>query len=127
MVDVTLQYNPETGRQRIVLENGEPVPDEQHGHELLSMFYEDPGWPMEETPRQGNIGRQFQEHTSGTRSRFKSEAERRAQPLISDGLLTDAECDSVDIDTRQGILTFDMLVQRTGREPESVVVELAKP
>lgn len=125
MADVTVQYNPKTGRQRVQLQNGEPIPDETRTHEIISLLCEDPGWPMEETPRAGNIGRVYQEATSGTPSRFKADVEERMQPLVAEGALTSAECETPTFE--DGALSFTLRTERPGADPEPLNLEIGLP
>lgn len=122
--DVTIKYQPSSGRQRVVLKDGEPVPDDSLAHEMVSLLCESPGWAMEETPRKGNLARAFQEYTSGTPSRFKAAVEDRLQPLIDEQLLEDVECDSVDLETEDGSLAFTVLPTRRGQPTDVEPVEL---
>lgn len=127
--DVQIGYQPSTGRQRIVLRDGEPVPDTSLAHEMVSLLCESPGWPMEETPRRGNLARVFQEFTRGTPSRFKAQAEERLQPLVLEELLSDVECDSVVLDEERGALSFSILPTRPGEpaDSEPVGLEIGQP
>ena len=94
MADPQIDFNATTGRHSIRLVNGDPVMDDSPAYEILTMLTEDPGWLMEETPRRGNLLREFETTTRSTPSIMKASLEDRCEPLKPD-VLTDAECTSV--------------------------------
>ena len=116
-----MELNIATGHHRIVLVNGNPVEDAGPVYPLLSMLYEGPGWPMEETPRQGSLEDEFKETGQDTPTQFKAAVERRCQPLIDDKRLVSAECTSVEqvVDRAGSSIQFNLRYQQPG-EPVQV-------
>lgn len=92
------ELNPLTARHRIVLVNGNPVEDTSPAYQILSMLSEDPGWVMEETPREGSLLAEFAETSPSpatTTTQFVAAVERRCEPLINERVVTSATCTSV--------------------------------
>lgn len=125
--DPLLEQNPKTGQHRIVLVNGDPVETDDCLYASLSMLCEDPGWMMEETPREGNLVQALAETTLRTRSDTKGAVEQRLRHLIDDGVLVDARCTDIDvedIETGGRSIDFVALIQKPGESPKSVQSQL---
>jgi len=126
MGDPVTKLNLMSGRHRIELRNGDPVLDESPAYEILSMLYEDPGWPMEETPREGNLKREFEETGQDTASQFKAAVERRCEPIINDRKITSAECTAVQqvIRTDGSAIFFNLLYESPGEPAREAPIEI---
>ena len=126
MADPLTELNLQSGRHRIVLRDGDPVPDDSPSYEILSMLYEDPGWPMEETPRQGNLKSEFDETGQDTATQFKAAVERRCEPIIDDRIIVSAECTSVRqvVDTQGSKIFFNLLYKTPGEPTREAPIEI---
>jgi hypothetical protein len=126
--DPALTYNERTGAYRILLVNGDPVESDDLAYACLSMLCEDPGWFMEETPREGNLVEALSLTTArGTRSETKAAMEQRLRHLVDEGVLVDAYCDSVqtvDLESGGRGIVFSAKVQRPGQSPQAIQVQL---
>lgn len=125
--DPLLEYNPKTGNHRLVLVNGDPVESDDCGYACLSMLCEDPGWLMEETPREGNLVQALAETNRRTRSETKAGVEQRLRHLVDERVLIDATCDSVDVvdlETGGRGVRFSALIQKPGQSPQPLQVQL---
>lgn len=119
MNDPQMEFNPATGKHRMVLVNGDLVPTDAPDYEILTMLTEDPGWFMEETPRRGSLVREFEITTRLTPSQMKASLEDRCDPLKPD-VLTDAECVSVT-QPADGQLAFQLRYTQPGKPPAEPV------
>lgn len=124
--DPQMTLNPITGHYRIVLENGDPVFTDRPDYPILSMLFEAPGWPMEQTPREGSLLSEFPETGINTPTQFKAAVERRCQPLIESGDLVADECTDVRILERRAgtAITCNILYQQPGRPVQTVAAEV---
>lgn len=115
--DPTMSLNTRTGRYRIVLENGEPIFSDRPDYPALSMLFEDPGWPMEQTQRRGSILKEFPESTSNTPTLFKSAVESRLDPLVQSQDIVFARCTDIKLLRRPDgtAITGNIEYQQPGR------------
>lgn len=121
--DPLLSYNEATGCHRIVLVNGDPVEADDCGYACLSMLCEDPGWVMEEVPREGNLVEALSETTRRTRGDCKAAVEQRLRHLIDEQVLIDARCTDIDVyDVESGGrgIAFGATIQKPGQSPRSI-------
>lgn len=121
--DPLMEPNPKTGCHRIVLVNGDPVEADDCAYACLSMLHEDPGWVMEEVPREGNLVEALSETTTRTRGDCKAAVEQRLRHLIDEQVLIDARCTDVDVfDVESGGrgVDFAATIQQPGKSPRSI-------
>jgi len=118
-----MELNTLTARQRIVLVNGNPVEDTSPAYQILSMLSEDPGWSMEETPREGSLLAEFAETGQNTATQFVAAVERRCDPLLNEQVLTSATCTSVRQElTRDGSkISFALQYKTPGDSAEQAL------
>lgn len=109
-----------TARHRIRLVNGNPVEDSSPAYQILSMLSEDPGWAMEETPREGSLLSEFEETGQNTVTQFVAAVERRCEPLIAEQVIVSATCSNVrQVLTRDGsAFYFDLTYKTPGSTDE---------
>jgi hypothetical protein len=122
-----MDYNERTGAYRIRLVNGDPVETDDCTYAVLSMLCEDPGWLMEETPREGNLVQALAETTVRTRGDTKAAVEQRLRHLIDDGVLVDARCTDVstyDMESGGREIDFAATIQKPGQSPRAVQAQL---
>ncbi len=123
MADPVMDFNERTGKHRIRLVDGDPVPSDGPEYEILTMWTESAGWPMEESPRRGPLNEEFPESTSGTPSALKTSLEERCEPLRIDRVLDEIICEAV-VTPRPGVIVFSARYRRPGRPAERKKLEM---
>jgi hypothetical protein len=124
--DPEMALNTVTGRYRIVLRDGEPSMSDRPDYPILSMLFEDAGWPMEETPREGSLRKEFPESGINTPTLFKAAVERRLLPILDSGDIVAGECTDVRVLRRQDgtAIASNIQYQQPGRPEESPRIEV---
>lgn len=123
MADPELDYNPQNGKCRVRLVNGDPVPTDSPEYEMRTVWCEAPGWPMDESQRRGPLSEEFPETTRGTPGRLAASLEDRCAPLISDRVLDSVVCERVE-QIREGAIAFVARYTRAGKPAEPATLEI---
>lgn len=123
MADPELDYNPQTGKCRVRLVNGDPVPTDSPEYEMRTMWCEAPGWPMEETPRRGPLNEEFPETTRATPGQMAASLEDRCAALIDERVLDAVTAEAVE-QIRPGTVAFSVTYQRPGQPAERFPLEI---